>query len=110
MGNYYEPFENTEEVWFWFCSSVAARRDGWRSKGDYGGKERCCEVSDILRILKKMKSLHQISNRHLRIMTKWGELLTPPYYDKRAKRSEVKLWIEGMRQLRAPLEAKGILK
>lgn len=109
MDNYYEPFENAEEVWFWFCSSMIARSDGWRSPGDYGGKVRCCETNDIQKVIKRMKAMHQISNRHLRVMLKWGEMLCPPYYDKRAKKSEVRLWTEGMGVFDFYLRNKGII-
>lgn len=109
MREDYEPFENAEEVWFWFCNSVTARGDGLRAKGDYLGHIRICEISDIYKIIKKMKSGHYISNRHLRIMSKWGSLSTAPYYDRRAKRSEIALWEEGMRYFEIFLKTKGIL-
>lgn len=96
MREYYEPFETAEEVWFWFCNSLLARGDGLRSRTDYCGKPRCCEISDIYRIIKRMKHAHHLSQRHLRVMTQWGEKQLSPWYDKRAKRSEVRLWEEGL--------------
>ena len=38
MKEYYEPFENAEEVWFWFCGSIVARGDGLRKKITYREK------------------------------------------------------------------------
>lgn len=105
----YEPFENVEEVWFWFCGCIIARGDGLRCAKDYVGKVRNCEVGDIYRIIKRMKIGHQISNRHLRIMAKWGGLSCPPYYDKRAKRSEIVLWDEGLSILEKYLRDKRII-
>lgn len=108
--NYYEPFEHAEEVWFWFCSSMVARIDGWRTEGgNFGGRERGCETTDIQRIVKAMRFHHKVTNRHLRVMFKWGEMMTPPYYDKRAKASEVRLWAEGMSVLKVYLIGKGII-
>lgn len=46
MREDFEPFENAEEVWFWFCTSASARSEGLRSKSDYWGKPRCCELPD----------------------------------------------------------------
>lgn len=109
MRENYEPFNNAEEVWFWFCSSLAARGDGLRSKSDYPGKLRCCEIGDIYRIVKAMKFHQQITNRHLRIMAKWGNLGTPPYYNRSAKRSEIALWEYGISVLGLYLQNKGIL-
>lgn len=91
MKEYYEPFENAEEVWFWFCGSIVARGDGLRSKSDYWGKIRNCEISDIYRIIKKMKQNHHLSNRHLRVMSYWGEKQQSPWYEPRAKRSDIRL-------------------
>ncbi|MDD4556770.1 MAG: hypothetical protein PHE89_05555 [Alphaproteobacteria bacterium] len=109
MGRMYEPFENAEEVWFWFCSSLISQEDGWRAMGDYGGKERCCEINDIYRIIKRLKLCHETSNRHLRVALKWGKELTPPYYAKRAKRSEVRIWGEFITALETALKKKGII-
>ena len=44
MREDYEPFDNAEEVWFWFCQSLEARGDGLRSRCDYSGKIRCLET------------------------------------------------------------------
>lgn len=109
MGNCYEPFENAEEVWFWFCSSIVAKNDGWRVRGDYKGKEHCCEISDIYRIIKKMKLQSLITNRHLRVMVEWGKQSISPYYNKYAKRSELRLWAEGISALDFQLRSKGII-
>ncbi len=96
MRGNFEPFESAEEVWFWFCNSILARGDGLRSKSDYWGKPRCCEISDIYRIIKIMKRRGHMSNRHLRVMAKWGNKRLSPWDDKYAKRSEVRLWEEGI--------------
>lgn len=103
----YEAFNNAEEVWFWFCHCISARGDGLRSKSDYPGLPRNCEVGDICQILKQMKARHQISNRHLRILSKWGMMNIPPYY--RGKPSEIRLWEEAIRVLDVYLRSREIL-
>ncbi len=105
----YEPFDNAEQVWFWFCGCMLARDNGLRSCNDYKGKQRNCEVADIYRIIKKMKLNHHITNRHLRVMVKWGQLECPPYYNYRAKRSEIRLWDEGIHVFEYYLLSKGII-
>ena len=39
MREDYEPFDNAEDVWFWFCACIQARGDGLRSRSDYCGKK-----------------------------------------------------------------------
>ena len=106
MREIYEPFDNAEEVWFWFCRSLDARGDGLRSRSDYPGKCRSIEIGDVSRILKRMRAHGEITNRCLRVMSKWG---TPPYYDGRAKRSEIRLWEYGIGIFDFYLKTKGIL-
>ena len=111
MSKEYKEFENAEEIWFWFCLSIKIRAYGVRSRKDeYWGYKRKCEVCDIERIIKRLKMTHSITNRHLRVMAKWGMLRTPPYYDSRAKRSEIRLWEEGIKALENALRAKEILQ
>ena len=106
----YEPFDNAEQVWFWFCGCLIAQEDGClRARQNYTGKIRKCEVSDIYRIIKILHQNHQISNRQLRVMMKWGQAETSPYYDYRAKRSEIRLWDDGIKKLETTLVSKGIL-
>lgn len=109
MREFYEPFNSAEEVWFWFCGSLLARGDGLRSQSDYWGKLRVCEISDIYRIIKSMKHHHHLSNRHLRVMVAWGKQQQAPWYETRAKRSEIRLWEEAMRNFEVYLCYKKIL-
>ncbi|MDR1025960.1 MAG: hypothetical protein LBL47_01045 [Lactobacillus sp.] len=111
MSKSYEPFDNAEEVWFWFCGCLVARGDGPRStKQDFAGVERDLETVDVHRIIKRMKLNHEVNNRILRVMLKWGELECPPYYDRRAKKSEINLWGIGMSYFAMHLKRKGIIK
>ena len=109
MREIYEPFDNAEEVWFWFCRSLDARGDGLRSRNDYPGKCRSIEIGDVSRILKRMRARGEITNRCLRVMSKCGMLGTPPCYDGRAKRSEIRLWEYGIGIFDFYLKTKGIL-
>ena len=61
MREIYEPFDNAEEVWFWFCRSLDARGDGLRSRNDYPGKCRSIEIGDVSRILKRMRARGEIT-------------------------------------------------
>jgi len=109
MLSNYEPFNNAEEVWFWFCNSLLARGEGFRARQDYSQVRRPLETVDIHRIIKNMKLSHQIDNRVLRVMSKWGGLGVPPTYHSRAKPSEVELWNIGIGWLHWHLHNKGIL-
>ena len=94
MREIYEPFDNAEEVWFWFCRSLDARGDGLRSRSDYPGKCRSIEIGDVSRILKRMRARGEITNRCLRVMS---------------KRSEIRLWEYGIGIFDFYLKTKGIL-
>ncbi len=104
-----ELFDSAEEVWFWFCRCLEARGDGLRSRTDYPGKKRNVEISDIYRIIKRMRIHHHISNRELRVMSKWGALGCSPYYSDRAKGSEIKLWEQGLKAFEIYLKDKRII-
>lgn len=109
MSDSYEPFDNAEEVWFWYCNCLLVRGDGLRSKNGYDGKLRNCEVSDIEKIIKYMRMRSEVSPRHLRVMYRFGALNVSPYYDKRAKNSEINLWDEGLKVFESYLLAKRII-
>ena len=106
----YEPFDNAEEVWFWFCNIIECSAGGLRSRTDFPGNMRPCEIGDIYMILKQMHFKDHISNRHLRVLSCWGKYQIPPYYDKRAKRSEIRLWEEAIRCFDARLREHKILE
>ena len=111
MTKEYQTFENAEELWFWFCRSLILRRAGLRGKtSEYYGSARICEIADIERLLRRLKISGVITNRHLRVMCKWGKLERAPYYDIRAKRSEIRLWEEGMNMLDYASRLKGIIQ
>lgn len=103
-------FDNAEEVWFWYCSCLSVRGGGLRSHNDYSGKSRPCEIGDVEIILKKMHRAGHLSNRQLRVLQCWGAYQVPPYYDHRAKNSEIRLWEEAIRNFDAYLRHQAILK
>lgn len=110
MSVIYRDFAGVEEVWFWFCSSVTAKQLGTlRSQSNYVSIPRVCEISDIYKILQKMKYDGTITNQHLRIMVKWGTKFESPLGSKRAKRSEIAIWTQGLQNLEKYLIEKGIL-
>lgn len=110
MSERYEPFDNAEEVWFWFCNCLLARGEGLRANQDYSKKRRAIEVADIYRIVKKLKHQHMINNRVLRVLSKWGDLGYPPTHHYRAKPSEIRLWEYGINCLDSQLRHKGIIQ
>lgn len=111
MSNEYKEFENIEDLWFWFCRSIEAREEGFRNRfDDYVGYVRRCEICDIERIIKRLKLAGLITNRHLRVMARWGRAQLSPFYNPGAKNSEIRLWEEGLSALYLVLKEKGILQ
>lgn len=103
-----QAFDNAEEVWFWFCACLQAR-GGLRSRSDYTGVPRPCEVADVGRIIKQLHYKRRLSNRHLRVMYRWGAVHCAPYADRRGKRSEIRLWCESMQELEVVFRDKRIV-
>lgn len=94
------------------CGTVLVWRPAakvWRSRGDYQGPERPCEISDIERIVKYLRRQGKLRLRQLNTMYRWGAMHCSPYYDRRAGRIEVRLWDEGLRCLEPLLRSKGII-
>ena len=101
----YEPFENAEQVWFWFCGCITTCRGGLRSRTDYPTKQRGIEIGDIQCIIKRLKW----SDGVLKVMFKWGISGYSPHHHCRASKHEERLWDLGIRELEARLIAKEVL-
>ena len=101
----YEPFENAEQIWFWFCGCLLAHEGGLRSRTDYPTKQRGIEVGDIQCIIKKLGW----SKGMLKVMFKWGGLGYSPHHQNRASKREEWFWDLGIKELEGQLLAKEIL-
>jgi hypothetical protein len=104
-----EKFESVEQAWFWFCRCSSYREFGARGIGDCEAKKRLCEINDIYRIIKMLRFQSVLSNRHLRVMKKWGDKQICPHRSYGSKRSEEVLWAYSMRALECVLISKGLL-
>ena len=111
MEDFYEQFDNVEEVWFWFCASERIRLEGGQARREYKNSiPRIIEVADIKRILSRMRRNRQINNRELRTMYRWGGIGCSPYYHKRAKNSEIRMWEKSLKTLEVYLKTIGAIR
>ena len=109
MKDCYEKFESVEQAWFWFCRCNSYKQYGVRGIGDCETTKRLCEINDIYRIIKMLRFQNILSNRHLRIMKKWGYEQMCPHRSYGAKRSEELLWAYSMKVLEDVLISKGLV-
>ena len=81
----------------------------FRKADNYPTLPRKCETSDIYRIVRRMRASGEISNRHLKIMYKYGVLLTSPWSVRSSSKMDIILWSEAMHSLEKYLIIKEIL-
>ena len=101
---------NAEHVWFWYCKCQSVKEiEGCHNIRNSYDEERPCELSDIYRIVKRLKISSFLKRKHLRVMLKFGDLQTPPSKKFGDRRIEEILWEEAMNILSVPLKEKGII-
>lgn len=104
------PFNNPEEVWFWFIEANQARLDGARYTAARGNVRRPCEPVDILRILDRLYRTRRLMMDHLRVMRFYGVRQMAPEGWRRSEARAATLWREAMRILEPVFISKGIMR
>lgn len=103
------PFENVEELWFWFIVAQQARNEGARYVAGAGMVRRPCEPVDILKILDGLYRQRRLLRDHLLVLRHYGRRNMPPDPRRvKEKRAHV-LWHEALERLSPILERKGII-
>ena len=100
------PFQDAEEVWLWFCYCEASSKDG-RSAGC--STARPCETSDVAIILKRLVSEKKISQRHLKVLSRFGLAQLPPHPQSGDSAEECHLWREALAFFDPIFRIKGIV-
>jgi hypothetical protein len=104
------PFENVEEMWFWFIAAQQARQDGARLVSGQSVVSRPCEAVDILKVVDGLYRKRRLLREHLLVLRHYGLRNFPP--DSRRVR-EVRasvLWGQAMERLEEPMIRKGIVR
>ncbi|WP_149540463.1 hypothetical protein [Siccirubricoccus phaeus] len=107
--NRMQPFDTTEEVWFWTMAALIARRDGARIVSGAGLVQRPCEPDDVVKALDRLYRQRRIDLQHARILRIWGERQAAPDPRYASEKGDWRLWREAISRLDWPLRVKGIV-
>ncbi|MFI3241510.1 MAG: hypothetical protein R3Y43_02970 [Alphaproteobacteria bacterium] len=105
----YREFNGVEDAWFWFCATMTAEQSGFRPQTDAVELPRICDKHSFYKILKGLKNEGALTNKHLRVISFYGQSFISPLYDKRAKHSDKQIWKDAMYKLEKRLIEKGVL-
>ena len=103
------PFENAEEVWFWFITAQQARNDGARFTAGGGLLQRPCEPVDILKVLDGLYRKRHLKCDHLLVLRHYGRRNMPPERRRQKEARAFYLWEEALERMEPELERKGII-
>lgn len=104
------PFDNAEEVWFWFVRCQRVRREGARFDGTLTAVGRPCDPDDVYLAAKELAHQHMIGTAHLKVLGRFGLLGRPPDPRCGEEDNEYKLWDEALDRLTTIFHLKGILR
>ncbi len=104
------PFDNAEELWFWFIAAQQARNDGARFVAGRGEVQRPCEPVDILKILDHLYRNRRLLRDHLLVLRHYGRRNMPPDARRVKEARAAFLWKEALERMTPVLERKGIIK
>lgn len=94
-----QPFQNAEEVWFWFVQANQAKLDGARISATASKIKRPCEPIDILRIMDRLHRDQRLTIEHFKVLRFYGlrQEAPDPWRPREAKAAL--LWREALRSL-----------
>lgn len=108
-GRRFLAFSCAEDAWIWCCRCKLELDGG--NKNNKKRQEyipRPCETIDIYCVIKSLERKGAISQKHIKIMVKFGLKLAPPS-KKNANNVEIDLWNKAMEKLDEPLRKKRIV-
>ncbi|GAB6052875.1 hypothetical protein JCM17960_16950 [Magnetospira thiophila] len=104
-----EPFQDVEQVWFWFIHHQQTRREGARFD-KLLRTDRPCDPDDIYVIVMKLLRMGKIAAHHLRVLMDFGLAGRPPDPRSRSEEIPARFWDEALDRMVTPLRLKGILE
>jgi len=105
-----EPFENSQEAWFWFCQANEAKTIGAKCSPGMGEVSRPCEPEDILNIVNKLHKNRMLLMDHIRILAHYGKRLCAPNLKRNKEQLAYTLWDQAFKKLEPIFLQKGIIK
>ncbi|MEI6558952.1 MAG: hypothetical protein WCO00_11145 [Rhodospirillaceae bacterium] len=104
-----QPFDSSEEAWFWFVQAHDARAAGARVTAGQGLVPRPCEPVDVLRVVDRLYRQRRLVRDHLAVLVHYGRRLMAPDPARRLEQRASGLWAEAFAALTPALRTKGIV-
>jgi hypothetical protein len=104
------PFDNAEDVWFWFIAAQQAKTEGARVTANMGKAIRPCEPIDILKILDRLYRNRTLTMHHFKVMRHYGRRGFAPDCDHAQEQKAAQLWHDAFEQLEPIFIRKKIIK
>jgi len=105
-----EPFNDSQEAWFWFMQANEAKRIGAKCSPGMGTVSRPCEPEDIMNIINKLYRQRHLLIDHVRILAHYGKRLYAPNKSRYREQKACTLWREAMNKIEPIFLKKGIIK
>lgn len=104
-----EPFDSSEEAWFWFMQAREAAAAGARVLAGLGSVVRPCEPLDVLKVVDRLYRQRKLLRDHLHILAHYGKRLMAPDPERWREQRAYCLWKEAFAELTPVLRSKGIV-
>lgn len=105
-----EPFNNTQEAWFWFMQANEAKVIGAKCSPGMGVISRPCEPEDIMNIVNKLYRQRNLLIDHVRILAHYGKKLCAPNKNRYREQKACTIWREAISKIEPVFMSKGIIK
>lgn len=105
IEEYGNQFSDAEAMWFWFIASKRLK-SGFLFKGNLESR-RPCEVVDIEVLITKLHLSGKISNKQIKVMTKYGFMRKTPNKNLHFERQDFENWTTAMSIIQSAAKTKG---
>ena len=103
--NQYEPFQNAEQLWFWFLYSKSVQNN--YSHGRATSTRRPCELIDVETLITKLYLCGKLNDEHLSVMKKFGDRRRAPHQYIWSENHDAAIWRTAMETIDAAATSRG---
>lgn len=90
-----EPFQNAEQLWFWFLYSKSVRNNNFLRANAHPTR-RPCEILDVETLITKLYLAGKLTQEQLLIMKKFGDRRRAPHQHIWAENKAAEQWKNAM--------------
>lgn len=104
-------FASAAEAWLWYCQALAMRNAGGGTPYGPGHRSsgRGCELSDVVAPVPRLVRAGRLTERHLRVLRRYGVEQREPVAAHAAEAADAALWTEALDRLGAVWRRKEIV-